>query len=172
MIINLVSFPYYHYNLSLLLENVIYHLQYVRKGWGEECDLYALQQIMFTSFHEDPLTFANPYVICPPSPKHVVTSCGQGLYFGFFWLMKSWLTFHVWPGRVWALGSLKPLRRSAAIGGCGENRPPVPRSFLSLSLELLIHIGRLYFLEGVDWWRWDYSWVLLILWSFLNCFRK
>lgn len=86
------------------------------------------------------------FVSCPPSMWSLALC--RVCTWGSCWLMKSWLRLHVWPDWDWALRSPKLLRCSRGVGGCGEKQPLVPRSFLSLSLELLIHIRQIVFSEG------------------------
>lgn len=151
-------------------------MAYVRKGGGEEIDLYALEHIIPTSFLEWILEVLWPlqtHMLCVPWLWSMLSLAVDSVYsWGGCWLMKNWLQFHVWPSRGWTLGCLKLWSCNGGVGGCGEKWQSVSRSFLSQSLELSIHIWQIVFMKGINSWRWDYCWMLMILWSLLNCFRK
>ena len=123
-----------------------------KKGRGEDVDLYALEQIVPTSFLEWILEVLWPlqvHMLCVPWLWSVWSLAVVRVYtWGGCWLMKSWLQFHVWPGGGWTLRSLKLWSCNRGVGGCREKWLSVPRSFLSLSLELLIHIWQMVFSGG------------------------
>lgn len=107
-----------------------------------------------------PLDLCRPICyLSVPCPPAMWSRAVRGVYtWGGYWLMKSWLRFHVWPDWHWAVGSLKLLRRSRGVSGCGEKQPSVLRSFLSLSWELLIPTGQIVFSGGygfmeIRWFR-------------------